>query len=186
MNDSYEVVIAGGGHNSLIVGCYLAKAGVKTLIVERKDKAGGSVATRELTGPGFKQDVCSVSHALIQGNPLMRNDELELLSKYGLKYNHPERISALLFDDGTVLEFWSDLDRTCASMEKISPKDAENYRRFVDTVDKTLDMLVMGMFSVPPDPGMQAMMMNQTPEGQELRSEERRVGNEGVRRCRSR
>src|SRR3546814_13518685 len=102
MNDSYEVVIAGGGHNSLIVGCYLAKAGVKTLIVERKDKAGGSVATRELTGPGFKQDVCSVSHALIQGNPLMRNDELELLSKYGLKYNHPERISALLFDDGTV------------------------------------------------------------------------------------
>src|SRR3546814_9451247 len=53
-------------------------------------------------------------------------------------------------------------------MEKISPKDAENYRRFVDTVDKTLDMLVMGMFSVPPDPGMQAMMMNQTPEGQEL------------------
>src|SRR3546814_10688507 len=79
----------------------------------------------------------------------MRNDELELLSKYGLTYNHPERISALLFDDGTVLEFWSDLDRTCASMEKISPKDAENYRRFVDTVDKTLDMLVMGMFSVP-------------------------------------
>src|SRR3546814_5084697 len=90
MNDSYEVVIAGGGHNSLIVGCYLAKAGVKTLIVERKDKAGGSVATRELTGPGFKQDVCSVSHALIQGNPLMRNDELELLSKYGLKYNRSE------------------------------------------------------------------------------------------------
>src|SRR3546814_20960106 len=78
------------------------------------------------------------------------------------------RVSALLFDDGTVLEFWSDMDRTCASMEKISPKDAENYRRFVDTVDKTLDMLVMGMFSVPPDPGMQAMMMNQTPEGQEL------------------
>src|SRR3546814_19326627 len=59
MNDSYEVVIAGGGHNSLIVGCYLAKAGVKTLIVERKDKAGGSVATRELTGPGFKTDVRS-------------------------------------------------------------------------------------------------------------------------------
>src|SRR3546814_17989148 len=96
------------------------------------------------------------------------SSDLELLSKYGLKYNHPERISALLFDDGTVLEFWSDLDRTCASMEKISPKDAENYRRFVDTVDKTLDMLVMGMFSVPPDPGMQALMMNQTPEGQDL------------------
>ena len=168
MANTYDVVIAGGGHNSLIVGCYLAKAGVKTIVVERTDRAGGSVATRELTGPGFKQDVCSVSHALIQGNPLIRNDELRLLSDYGLKYNHPERISALLFDDGTVLEFWSDLERTCQSMEKIDAKDAANYRAFVETVDKTLDMLVMGMFSVPPDPGTQAMIMNQSPEGQEL------------------
>lgn len=168
MADTYDVVIAGGGHNSLIVGCYLAKAGVKTIVVERTDRAGGSVATRELTGPGFKQDVCSVSHALIQGNPLIRNDELKLLSQYGLKYNHPERISALLFDDGTVLEFWSDLERTCQSMEKIDAKDAASYRAFVETVDKTLDMLVMGMFSVPPDPGTQAMMMNASPEGQEL------------------
>ena len=103
MSDSYEVVIAGAGHNALIVGCYLAKAGVKTVIVERTDKAGGSVSTRELTGPGFKQDVCSVSHSLIQGNPLIRNDELELMSKYGLEYKHPERISVLLFDDGSVL-----------------------------------------------------------------------------------
>ncbi len=168
MSDSYEVVIAGAGHNALIVGCYLAKAGVKTVIVERTDKAGGSVSTRELTGPGFKQDVCSVSHSLIQGNPLIRNDELELMSKYGLEYKHPERISVLLFDDGSVLEFWSDLDRTCASMAKICPEDAERYRSFVDTVDKTLDMLVMGMFSVPPDTGTQAMMMEQSPEGQEL------------------
>ena len=74
MSQQYDVVIAGAGHNALIVGCYLAKAGVSTLIVERSDRAGGSVATRELTGPGFKQDVCSVSHSLIQGNPLIRND----------------------------------------------------------------------------------------------------------------
>src|SRR3546814_4754259 len=72
MNDSYEVVIAGGGHNSLIVGCYLAKAGVKTLIVERKDKAGGSVATRELTGPGFKQDVCRSEEHTSELQSLMR------------------------------------------------------------------------------------------------------------------
>lgn len=168
MSGNYDVVIAGAGHNALILGCYLAKAGITTLIVERSDRAGGSVATRELTGPGFKQDVCSVSHSLIMGNPLMRNDELQLLSKYGLQYNHPERISALLFDDGTVLEFWSDLERTAASIARISTKDADNYRRFVETVDKTLDMLVMGMFSVPPDPGVQAMMMNASPEGQEL------------------
>lgn len=168
MTEEFDVVIAGGGHNSLIVGCYLAKAGVKTCIVERRPQAGGSVATSELTGPGFHHDVCSVSHALIMGNPLIRNDELQLLSKYGLKYAHPEKMTALFFDDDTVLEFWSDLDRTCESIAKISPRDAESYRRFVDFVSKTLDMIVMGMFNVPPGGGVQAALLDQSPEGQEM------------------
>jgi phytoene dehydrogenase-like protein len=168
MSLAYEVVIAGAGHNALIVGCYLQKAGVRTCIVERNPKAGGSVATSELTGPGFHQDVCSVSHALIMGNPLIRNDELQLLSKYGLSYAHPEKMTALFFDDGTVLEFWSDLERTCQSIARISPRDADAYRRFIDFVSRTLDMVVMGMFSVPPGAGVQAALMDGTPEGQEM------------------
>jgi phytoene dehydrogenase-like protein len=168
MSKPYEVVIAGGGHNALIVGCYLAKAGVKTCIVERKEKAGGSVATSELTGPGFKHDVCSVAHALILGNPLMRNDELQLKSKYGLEYKMPERLTAVFFDDGSVLEFYSDLDRTCDSIAKFSTRDAEAYRRFYDQVSRTLDMVVMGMFSVPPGFGVQAALLDQSPEGQEM------------------
>jgi len=167
MSETYDVVIAGAGHNALILGCYLAKAGLSVCIAERRDKSGGSVATAELTGPGFKQDVCSVSHSMLMGNPLMRNDELALQSKYGLTYAHPDRITALFFDDGTSLEFWSDLDRTCESMAKISPKDAENFRRFVKSVDVALDMVVMGMYSVPPSAGQQAMMLDATPEGRE-------------------
>lgn len=168
MAEIYDVVIAGAGHNALIVGAYLAKAGQSVCIVERKDKPGGSVATAEITGPGFHQDICSVSHSMLMGNPLIRNDELELLSKFGLAYAQPEKMTALFFDDDSVLEFWSDLDRTCASMAKISPKDADNFRRFCETVDQTMDMLVMGMYSVPPAPGVQAMMMDSSPEGQEM------------------
>jgi phytoene dehydrogenase-like protein len=168
MSKKYEVVIAGAGHNSLIVGCYLAKAGVKTCIVERNSKAGGSVATSELAGPGYKHDVCSVAHALILGNPLMRNDELQLKSKYGLEYQMPERLTAIFFDDGSVLEFYNDLDRTCDSIAKFSARDAEAYRRFHAQVSRTLDMLVMGMFSVPPAFGVQAAMLDQSPEGQEM------------------
>lgn len=165
--DSYDIVIAGAGHNALIMGCYLAKAGLSVCIAERREKAGGSVSTTELTGPGFKQDVCSVSHSMLMGNPLMRNDELGLLSKYKLQYAAPEKMTALFFDDGTSLEFWSDLDRTCASMAKISERDAENFRHFVKSVDSALDMVVMGMYSVPPSAGQQAMMLDQTPEGRE-------------------
>lgn len=168
MSETYDVVIAGAGHNALITGCYLAKAGLKVCIAELKEKAGGSVATSELTGPGYRQDVCSVSHSMLMGNPLIRNDELKLLSKYGLKYAHPEKMTALFFDDGSSLEFWSDLDRTCESMAKISAVDADNFRRFVTTVDAALDMIIMGMYNVPPATGMQAMMMDSSPEGQEM------------------
>jgi phytoene dehydrogenase-like protein len=168
MSRPYEVVIAGGGHNSLIVGCYLAKAGVKTCIVEKNPVAGGSVATRELAGAGFRHDVCSVAHALILGNPLMRNDELQLKSKFGLEYKMPEKLTAVFFDDGSVLEFFSDLDRTCESIAKFSARDADAYRRFYAQVSRTLDMLVMGMFSVPPSFGVQAALLDQSPEGQEM------------------
>jgi phytoene dehydrogenase-like protein len=168
MADRYDVVIAGAGHNALILGCYLAKAGQKVCIVEKNPKAGGSVATEELTAPGFRHDVCSVAHSLILGNPLMRKDELQLLSRHGLKYIQPEKLTAVFFDDGSSLEFYSDIDRTCQSIAKFSQRDATSYRRFIDEVYKVLDMLVMGMFSVPPNPGMQAAMMDQSAEGREL------------------
>jgi phytoene dehydrogenase-like protein len=168
MADTYDVVIAGAGHNALIVGCYLAKAGLAVCIAERRDKPGGSVATAEITGPGFLQDICSVSHSMLMGNPLIRNDELQLSAKFGLAYAAPEKMTALYFDDDTVLEFWSDLDRTCASMAKISPTDAERFRSFCAMVDQTMDMIVMAMYSVPPSAGMQAMMLDQSPEGQEM------------------
>ena len=85
MTETYDFVIAGGGHNALILGCYLSKAAQKVCIVEKNAKAGGSVATAELAGPGFKHDVCSVAHSLILGNPLMQRDELQLKSRFGLQ-----------------------------------------------------------------------------------------------------
>jgi phytoene dehydrogenase-like protein len=168
MAENYDFVIAGAGHNALIVGCYLAKAKQKVCIVERREKAGGSVATAELTVPGYKHDICSVAHSLILGNPLMIRDELKLLSKYGLKYNQPERLTAIFFEDNSVLEFYCDMDRTCASIAKFSEKDAKAYRAFCDKVFATIDMLVMGMFNVPPNAGVQAAMMDASPEGQEM------------------
>jgi phytoene dehydrogenase-like protein len=168
MTDCFDVVIAGAGHNALVLGSYLAKAGLSVCIAERRDKVGGSVATAETTGPGFKQDICSLAHNLLMGNPMMRGDELALFSKFGLRYAQPEKLTALAFDDGTVLEFWSDLNRTCASMARISAKDADNFRKFCTQVDQILDMILLGMYSVPPSAGTQTVMMDQTPEGQEM------------------
>lgn len=168
MSERFDVVVAGGGHNALTLGCYLAKAGLKVCIAERNEIVGGGVMTKELGIPGFKYDVCSAAHTLIQANPLIRNDELGLLSKFGLRYVHPEKMTAAIFEDGSVLKFYRDIDRTCESIAKFSERDAEAYRRFIAHVFRNLDMLVMGMFSVPAAAGMQAAMLDSSPEGREL------------------
>jgi phytoene dehydrogenase-like protein len=162
------VIVAGGGHNGLVAACYLAKAGVKVCVVERNDKLGGAVMTRELTAPGFRNDVCSVAHTMIQANPLIRNDELQLKARYGLKYVSPDKMTAAIYEDGSILEFYTDLERTCQSIAKFSTHDADAYRRFNQQVFQMLDMLVMGMFNIPPAAGVQAAMMDQSPEGQQL------------------
>lgn len=168
MADKYDVVVAGAGHNGLIAACYLAKAGLTVCVVEQSDKPGGGAMTRELAAPGFHQDVCSVAHTMIQANPLMKNDELQLKSKYGLKYINPEKMTACMFPDGTVLEFHSDIERTCQSIAQFSANDADAYRRFNFEVFKALDMITMGMFNIPPSAGMQAMLMDGSPQGQEM------------------
>ncbi|MFA5494286.1 MAG: NAD(P)-binding protein, partial [Porticoccaceae bacterium] len=49
MSETYDILIAGGGHNALVLGCYLAKAGLSVCILERNEKIGGGVMTREYT-----------------------------------------------------------------------------------------------------------------------------------------
>lgn len=168
MSETYDIVVAGGGHNGLVAACYLSMAGLKVCVVEKNDKVGGGVMTRELTVPGFKHDVCSVAHTLLQANPLLRNDELKLKSKFGLKYINPDKMTAIFYDDGTTLEFYTDLERTCEAIAKFSVKDSEAYRRFNHQVFQNLDMMVMGMFHTPPSASTQAVMMEQSAVGQDL------------------
>ncbi|GLU37310.1 NAD(P)/FAD-dependent oxidoreductase [Pseudomonas sp. NBRC 100443] len=168
MTEKYEVVVVGGGHNGLIAACYLAKAGVNVCVVEQSDRIGGGAMTRELIAPGFLNDICSVAHTMLQANPLLRNDELELQSRYGLKYVNPEKMTAAIFEDGRVLEFYTDMERTCQSIAQFSQHDADAYRRFNQQVFQMLDMLVMGMYNIPPSAGMQAAMLDQSPQGQEM------------------
>jgi len=134
MAELYDVVIAGAGHNSLLCGAYLAKAGLKVLALEARDVIGGNTVTEELTVPGFRHDSCSSAHALFQTSPTLRNDELEL-GKYGLKYLRPDPVVTMPFEDGSSLTQWLDLDRTVAEFSKFSKKDGEAYRRMMAEYD---------------------------------------------------
>lgn len=139
--EHYDVVVAGAGHNSLVAAAYLAKAGLRTLVLEARATVGGNTATEELTLPGFHHDSCSTAHNIIQASPTLRYDELDL-GDHGLEYIRPDPVVHVPFPDGTSLTMWRDIDRTVSEFGRLSSSDASAYRRMMDDYDR-----VKGVFS---------------------------------------
>jgi phytoene dehydrogenase-like protein len=167
MSNSYDIVAMGAGHNGLVAAAYLAKAGKKVLVLERKPWPGGGVVTREMNTPGYWHDEHSSVHIMIQGNPMIRRDELGLQSKFGLKYKYGIPY-AMVFPDQSTLIAYQDLDKTCEGIARISPKDAETYRRFAKRAMGVLPMIGAGMY-VPPTPmGAMYGMLDSSEEGREI------------------
>src|SRR5580692_9047617 len=126
---SADIVAVGSGHNGLVAAAYLAAAGKKVLVLERNAWFGGGVVSRELTLPGFRHDQRSMSHIFIQANPLLKNDELKLKSRYGLDYIFPDVPMMSLFEDGSTLKLHRDREKSAAEIAKFSKRDAEAFRR---------------------------------------------------------
>ena len=164
----YDIVVMGAGHNGLTAAAYMAKAGKKVLVLERKPHFGGGVSTRELIQPGYWHDEHSNVHIMIQGNPMLRDDELGLLSKFGLEYIYPDLPHASIWEDGTTVLSWKDLDKTCEGIARFSPKDAEAYRKFAQTSMSVLPMFMGGLYAPPFPMGAFVAMMDQSEEGRFL------------------
>ena len=169
MAKKYDVIIAGGGHNGLVAAAYLTKAGLSVLVVEAQETAGGGCMSKwDLAAPGFLTDMASISHGLIQPNPMLKNDELGLVSKYGLKYVFPENTTACVFPDDRAVVFYRDVDKTCDTIAQFSQHDAEVYRKFYDTAIPQLDLLTAGMYVPTPSFGKFYSMLEGSEEGRDL------------------
>jgi phytoene dehydrogenase-like protein len=143
-----DVLIIGAGHNALVAGAYLAQAGYKVIHLERRHTVGGAVVTEEII-PGYKFDLGGSAHILIHHTPVVQDLNL---AAYGLEYIDLDPLFFCPFPDGSHITIWKDLDRTCESIARISPQDAENYRTFV----KSWEPLARGMvqsFQEPPTAG---------------------------------
>ena len=146
----YDVVIVGAGHNGLTCACYLAKAGRKVLVLERRHIVGGAVCTQDDLIPGYRLDVGSSAHIMIHLTPVLR--ELEL-HKFGLEYLEMDPWAYYpILGTGAGISFYRDLDKTCASIAKISPRDADAYRAFVKHWGE-LNEGIFETFLKPPSPG---------------------------------
>jgi phytoene dehydrogenase-like protein len=168
MGNEYDVIAIGSGHNGLVAAAYMAAAGKKVLVLERNQWFGGGVVTRELTVPGFRHDQHSMAHIFIQGNPLLKNDDLGLKSKFGLRYVFPEMPMMSVFEDGTTLGMYRDREKTVADIAKFSKKDAEAFRTFADMARTFLPMIQSTLYSPPVPLGASYALMDQSREGREL------------------
>lgn len=146
----YDVVMIGGGHQGLLVSAYLAKAGLNVCVLEARAFPGGGVVTAEVTAPGFKHDLASTAAGSIEFNPLIKNDELGLVKRSGLKFAEaPEVQEAQLFPDGRAIILYRNLEKTCASIAEISRKDADAFRRLYELGLPTLKYILAGSTSPP-------------------------------------
>ncbi|MBN1318999.1 MAG: NAD(P)/FAD-dependent oxidoreductase [Anaerolineales bacterium] len=168
MSKQYEVIVVGAGHNGLLVAGYLAKAGLKVCVLEKKSRIGGSTSTEEATLPGFKHDLGGTMHSAIQGNPVIANDELGLIKKYGLEYVYPDITAANVFDDDTAVVFWHSVDQTCQEIAKFSERDAVAYKQFIEYALPMMPLLGSGMYNAPPAFGQMIAQLDQNPAGREL------------------
>jgi phytoene dehydrogenase-like protein len=130
MSVDWDVVVAGAGHNSLVAAAYLAKAGLRCLVLEARGRVGGDTSSEELTVPGFLHDSCSTAHNLIQASPMLRDRELPL-DEYGLEYLHPDPVVHIPFPDGAWLTQWRDADRTYEEFAKFSRRDADAFAEMI-------------------------------------------------------
>lgn len=127
--DRFDYVLAGAGHNSLICAAYLAKAGQRVLLLEGRAMIGGGCKTAEILLPGFKEDLCSSAHSVIARTPILRDNELGL-DHYGYELLYPDVVLHYPFLDGASLTvFHNDIERTAATIARVSKTDAETFRR---------------------------------------------------------
>jgi phytoene dehydrogenase-like protein len=141
-----DIIIIGAGHNGLITASYLAKAGLKPLVLERRAVAGGACVTEEFH-PGFRASTLAASTG-----PLSSQVVKELqLERHGLEFIKPTVRVFAPHSNGQSICIYEDGKRTADALTHVSAKDAKNYPEFVSTFARIGRALSPFLRMTPPD-----------------------------------
>lgn len=148
MTQHYDAVIIGAGHNGLVCAFYLAQAGLKVRIVERRDVVGGAAVTEEFH-PGFRNSVASYTVSLLQPRVIR---EMKLV-EHGYRVIERPISNFLPQEDGGYLKLGGGLERTQAEFRKFSDHDAEALPAYYDALEGVAEVLRDLALKSPPNVG---------------------------------
>ena len=142
---AYDAVIIGGGHNGLVCGSYLARAGVRTLVLERRHVLGGAAVTEEVF-PGFRMSVASYVMSLLSPRVIA---DLEL-ARFGLTVLPANDLFSPL-EDGNHIFLHDDVGKTQAEFARFSRKDAQAYPVFDAHLKEATKVVRALLYTTPVD-----------------------------------
>jgi len=143
---SYDTIVVGGGHNGLTAAAYLARAGLSTLVVERRAIVGGACVTEEIA-PGCRASTTSYIASMLRPEVIRDLD----LAGHGLRMVPCDPALLVPFADGSVAPWWSDRERTVRELAKLSPADARTFVRVDDELKRLARYLQPFFLEPPPD-----------------------------------
>ncbi|MGN6516382.1 MAG: phytoene desaturase family protein [Rhizomicrobium sp.] len=144
----HDAIIIGAGHNGLVCAFYLARAGMKVLVLERRDIVGGAAITQEFH-PGFRNSMASYAVSLLNPKVIADMD----LHRQGLKIVERTIANFLPLPEGGGLQVGGGLERTQAEVARFSRRDAEKLPAYYDAIEKVADVLRDFALRSPPNAG---------------------------------
>lgn len=146
--DGHDVVVIGAGHNGLVCAAYLARAGLRALVLEARSSVGGCASTVDALD-GARVNVCNCDHSLVLATPIV--EELDL-ARFGLRYLEVAPTQLSIGWDGEAPWFlFRDQARTVDGLALVYPNEVENYRGYLKAALPAAE-LVLELACAPPTP----------------------------------
>ncbi|HLE54450.1 MAG TPA: NAD(P)/FAD-dependent oxidoreductase [Thermoplasmata archaeon] len=144
MQAVYDAIVVGGGHNGLVAATYLARAGRRVLVLEKRSVVGGAVTTEE-GRPGFRFPTASVCG-------LLRREIVQdlQLARHGLSFIPFDPSVAVLGEDGRALRLWRDVGKAQTEIAAFSAADGAAYSRFRSFMIRIASVLDPILLRIPP------------------------------------